>query len=736
VAGTAALRHATAGTPFGLLQWARYRLATRFADRDAGVALLAAHSPRGVHVPLAQAAEVGMLLLGARDASGSTKRLLLRRLAALHPKGLRRTPQLLFAQARATAPRQWLHAQALLEQALHQAPNMVDAQLLHAQALLRQPAHLDAPLLLVALCRQGDPDIIEEAAQALLQAGETQHLSEALEPLGDGGRIALAAPQHQDALWSLKVRLHLHRGALAEALAAAKARVALALALALGHETVAVRRATLDYAALLASSGGDASVPLQQALLQVSVPAEQAPYLFVRHRQMLRRGSTAEDQATVQALQALPGNEAQGLASLSQAELQEKLGQVGLAQQSYSRAAAAGQGAAQTALLRLANAAGSPTAARAGLQKLASQRHEPTAFLALAQLYQATGDAARRAAALEAALYYGPAASDPVQVFLDYVDALSSSGQGAQAQALAESFAEAQPADRRAMALAAQVARQAHVPEAAATRLRSWLATHPQDTAAYLALADTQIDMGHADQALQTLAELQQKNVGARSAEYFYLGARATAAADPVKARSLLQASLALQPQAQAYVLLAEMEQTRGKGEEALQAYRQALTLSPQRHEVRLKLAQLLLQRTLVVEAVGELQLLLRDHPDSQAAAELLGDALHEQDQDVKAAAAYAQASFGQHASPTAWLKLSRLQLRQLGQPRAALVTLRHALAAQPNEPEAVYLLALAQRDVGARAAAREAFAHYLRLAPQGEYAVEVREALADLTHN
>jgi Flp pilus assembly protein TadD len=78
-------------------------------------------------------------------------------------------------------------------------------------------------------------------------------------------------------------------------------------------------------------------------------------------------------------------------------------------------------------------------------------------------------------------------------------------------------------------------------------------------------------------------------------------------------------------------------------------------------------------------------------------------------------------------------VKAARLQLYELGQLAPATRTLNRVLQINPDNPQAHYLIGVALKDQEQLQAAKAHFNRYLALAPDGEFAQEVRSELANL---
>jgi predicted Zn-dependent protease len=278
-----------------------------------------------------------------------------------------------------------------------------------------------------------------------------------------------------------------------------------------------------------------------------------------------------------------------------------------------------------------------------------------------------------------------------------------------------------------------QMGRVANQPAEAIELYTRWINEVPQFTPFRILLAGAMNDAGQTREARNTLTQLIDEHPDERSPQLLLELARASAPADPVKARMLLRESIQKQPSGQAYELLAHLEEASDKFEDALRSYDGAIAAEPNVARYRYEAALLSLRQNNPKDAVVRLQALLAQHPRHNEAAELLGDTLQELGQYAQALAAYQSIDLRAKNKADALMKIASIQLDHLSQLTAAIQTLRQSIAIEPNNAEAHRRLGYALRDQGTLHAAKVELRTYLRLVPTGSYATEVRGDLRDL---
>ena len=158
-----------------------------------------------------------------------------------------------------------------------------------------------------------------------------------------------------------------------------------------------------------------------------------------------------------------------------------------------------------------------------------------------------------------------------------------------------------------------------------------------------------------------------------------------------------------------------------------------SLELEPELTAASLSLAHIAIERRSFPQAVAALEQVLAKNPQHAKAAELLGDALVELNKPREAVARYVVALAAGGENPGILLKVAKLQIDSLGQTEESVKNLRRAVKADPKLADAHYYLGLALKDNSQLGEAKNELQAYLRLSPEGEYAADVKQAIADL---
>lgn len=281
----------------------------------------------------------------------------------------------------------------------------------------------------------------------------------------------------------------------------------------------------------------------------------------------------------------------------------------------------------------------------------------------------------------------------------------------------------------------------ATAPMRVAGLLQILLLRHPKDVPLTVSLVEAHAAAGDWDAARALVQPFAQEHA-AIEADGAKLYARALVALhdEPGQARSLINAALqAGPPQARTYDLLATLDIAHNALGDALESLSRACELAPKEPGYALRRARLLLSRKNLEDADAGVTAALGSatRPDQRAQAYLLrADIARERGDAAATAQALRQAldSSPPGAAVAVTLRLAQLELQELGQSAQALTRLRQLVARAPQEARAHYLLGLALREHNQREAAREAFAQYLALAPTGEFAVDARDAMQQLS--
>jgi len=137
---------------------------------------------------------------------------------------------------------------------------------------------------------------------------------------------------------------------------------------------------------------------------------------------------------------------------------------------------------------------------------------------------------------------------------------------------------------------------------------------------------------------------------------------------------------------------LGECLAKRGRLDEAIDQFQQALKIAPRYPEIETNLVIALTKKGRTDEAIPHLQALLKENPNDAQAHYNLGNALRKKGDSQGAIAAYEKALSILARYPAAHYNLG-IALDQNGQIDEAIAHYREAVREQPNYPEAYYLL-------------------------------------------
>jgi len=248
-----------------------------------------------------------------------------------------------------------------------------------------------------------------------------------------------------------------------------------------------------------------------------------------------------------------------------------------------------------------------------------------------------------------------------------------------------------------------------------------------------LARSRALLDLGRKVEARVGIEEFLKEKPDWRTAEITKQLARTWTVEDGVKARAFLKESIRSKPAPDTYILLGDLENERSNRSNAIGAYTEALKLNPQLVDIREKLAGLLIKNGQFQDAANQLKFVTTHSPKNANAREQLGDIYANLGRPRLALEAYLNTIRYGHTSESLFLKAARLQLYELAQLAPATRTLNRVLQVNPDNPQAHYLIGVALKDQEQLQAAKAHFNRYLALAPNGEYAQEVRSELANL---
>ena len=711
--------HPSDSDKFGIVLWARYRLATSFEDSTAKGQLLSLINDRfdPTSGPLGAAAQAGAMLSFGKPPQVKH--------AFDHVRGPAfKTPQAQYLLAWNMAKKHAPKALMFAEKALGDAPGMIDAQLLRGEILLGKKEHSEATRLLIEISKAGDPGVVARAAELLRRANELTAMDEVLSAIKDPQVVQLAAPAHRSALYAFLVRRNVRAGDLLEALHMATLRVS---------DSPDNANAVIEAARLTDAEGnGEAKKVLIDARANMADPEARAHVLAEQVRVAIGKTDNESVQDALKQLVALPPHAARGWMKMAEAAVAERDKQPVAAKEAYVEAAQTAPTFEEPRLALLLSDDSSPEVRLASLSKMAHKSDLPAIHYQLALLLEAKHEYAEAARELEQLTWLDPTVADPIVLLLHWMDLLDRAGEALRAETLAEALSTARPKDDRPPQQIIQMALRGKRFDTAVKWYKTLLTRHPAHRAYTTALANVYVDAGKAGDAQQLLDAQAKADPQGIDDEFLYSQARAWATADVVKARGFLMESIKQHPQAKTYLLLADLEESRGKLDETMQAYRDAVNIDPSLVSVRLKLTHNLITKNFTKEAIDELQKVLQLNPQQSEAAEMLGDIEREQGQYKDALQAYEQALQGHDKSPVL-MKIAKLQLHELSQVQQAIKTLRRIAKVDPHNAETFYLLGYALRDVGKPGEARGALQNYLRLAPQGEFAADVRQDIPDI---
>ncbi|HXG63866.1 MAG TPA: tetratricopeptide repeat protein [Blastocatellia bacterium] len=182
----------------------------------------------------------------------------------------------------------------------------------------------------------------------------------------------------------------------------------------------------------------------------------------------------------------------------------------------------------------------------------------------------------------------------------------------------------------------------------------------------------------------------------------------------------------------------AEDLRDKGKNEDAVKEYKQALALRPNFPEARIGLTRILITQQVFDEAERQLQAAMKGSPRSGAEAQtVLGNLRRNQGLYDESIEAYRKAlRLARGVSPEAHIGLA-LALEEIGETDAAIKEFYAGIAQDMDtEPILYYLLGSALEKARRNKEAIEAYRHYLRLDPEGQYASAVESIIEQLKEN
>jgi Tfp pilus assembly protein PilF len=554
-----------------------------------------------------------------------------------------------------------------------------------------------------ALCEAGGAAAVPRLAPVLLQAAAFDALEACLRPLERPQVLASAPASQRDALFDWAVRRRLAQGDWGAATATATERL---------KGARVAPRAYADVVRLHAWAGHPPTADgvLREGVARFSGPgasAGRAELIYYALQQALTQHDLAAAQRAMEAAHGLHGRRTAGWLPLAQGSFAAAQGRPRVAAWRFRQARRAGRPEAHFALslLQVDGSEGPPLAAR---RSAALVDHNPQAALALAHAEAAAGHPGRAATAYQMAIWHDPLAADPRQTFAAWLSCLAASGQTMDAGARAEHSVQANNADPHALQTWLQIVRPRTSPAALALRLQTLRTTYPNQPAVTAALAEAYVDAGQPQRAIQVGESLACQEGGAHHPELLYTLGRAYKGQDNRRASTYLQRAAIAQPRAPVFYELARAELRQNCPVAATAALQQALRLEPQHVDTHRLLGAMALREGRLDAGIDHVLRAAQaaGTTDPASLQEGLGDVLCDHALPAPAAAAYRRAVDLHRSSPSARqirvsLKLAKLELGPLGQPKSARQRLRQVVAQAPQHAEAHLLLASAYEALG-----------------------------------
>ena len=705
-----------------LLLWAQWRLASRFDDAAAKAALIQALDAlpmRGrvdMTSPLLVAAQAGAAVSLNRVPLAKRLLIALGKAPTAATRWQTWYVQTVW-QARHRLPPPRLIAQ--LDRILRAAPHNADVRLWRAEVLLRRNVN-DGARVMAEIARHKDPDMIARIAQSYTRLGLTQALPGVLEHLEDGSSLLSASPARQVDLLRLFAASRILRGDYE-----APRNIAEAIARASGGAN-----AVTVWARMTQYEGDDPGSVLQQGVDAQSDKASRGWLLYEAVRLALERHDMNHAKFLADGMNSMPPADIGIFAALAAARVEQAGNRQKQARQHLANAVAADpnnryvqtaqalQESTSDMPLRWAGTPPTPP-------EILWQRAQATAMLGQ------KGAAARLA---EELFWRDPTLYDPVVLLGAWSGWLEQAGESLRAEQLLERIVTALPDDDRPVIQLIKQARRSKRYEAAVQWYEVLLRRRPSDPEITVEMAKTYIDAQKPEVAARVLTNAEHANPNVRTPAFMTTMASALSKTDPTKARNLLAVALRVQPSRDSYLLLADMENAAGHPEEELRALQAALPLAPDDGPLHLRVAILLRGKRLNNQAMALLQSLT----NSAEAMEMLGDLLQESGDLPDAMTAYQHADTANQRGDTAGpeqagllVKIAVLQLNGLHNATAAIKTLQKAVSVAPRHADTFYWLSRAFARSGMRGVSKKLLLKYLRLAPDGTYAEEVRHELS-----
>ncbi len=703
--------------------WALYRLADTFGDVTARERLAALVPKRPTSPDLDDttvAAAFGSQLLATKKPA--VRKAAERTLRTRFPASARLT----YVLARSFNPKrrpELARALKMLEpQPGSTLTPTLDAWVLRAELLLADKKVDEAVAHLSEAAKQQPDDPLRMRAALLLAS--TGHIGPlgALVPEGALGDLDELAPSQRATYLALAVRRAIVGGDMQAALTLARRRL---------EVTPESAAAALELVRLTRAAGEDATAVVAKVAAQLNDPQARAQLAAAEVQSALQRGDLDTAKATLEAARAdTPGASSSWL-KLAEGRIAQAQGQVPRARTAYTIAS---QGRPKLVDARLALVLLAPSKpAQLVTRLLPLAKQAPDAALVsyeLARAYAQIGSFQTAAEQYGRTLWRDPTVADPIDLVLAWVAALAESGEAERVAAMLTDLEEHRPRDVRFWRTQASLATRRKDFERAVTAYRRLAQIEPPSLDDRVALAAVLNDAGNFIDAQGELDQLVKENAANSTPPVLLQLGRAWLVRDEVKARTHYLDSLRQQPSPLGFRLLGELEEKRGKMDEALDAYRKAIDLDASLMDVRLHVAATLMQKGEYERAGAEAKAILVRNPKDLPAALLYGDALREQGKLREAIVAYQGALKVGGSSPDVLMKLARAMLLQQDRLPQAVKLLRQVTKVAPTRGEAYYYLGYAQKDLGELGEAKASLQEYLRLEPSGEFAGDVRREI------
>ena len=713
-----------------LAQWARFRLAQFYGDAKARDELLAdAPAMSATAGELAAATAVGMHLLQNKPglAKKGAERLVGPGPGAGNKARFKDSVAMLTVLGAATDKPPFKTIQ-VYDRVLAIDPKAIDARVGKIVAMLSIPKPQQRTQALgqaVALIRS------EPSAALAVKLGRAAIAADGASAMADIAAPLAKLEQTSDIPASMSpafLRLLAHRAAIAGNFALAK-RAAEQVHAAAPEDPVA----TMNVARLTAAGGGDPTTVLTETRSRIRDVEGKAGLVDEQVKLALSRRDVAGARKALALAGDLAPRPSMPFVKLGEGRIALAEGKNELAVKNANMAAKARPKTFEARLLAISAGKLPPPAELAQLTALAKVANNADVD---ARLAKAMADRTNHGGAAELyarALWRDPIVTDPVGTALAMADAFDRSGNAEGAETVLAGLRVNVPEDERLGAALLAHAKRHGKGALAVDYFQSASDRSPKDVGMKLQLARALVEAGRASEAQTLLEGVAHTPEGAQSPEVLRELARAWMSRDTVKARTYATDSIRLKPDAQAYALLGEIEESNSKLDDAMDAYRKAIKLDSGLVDARVRLARAQVQRGQWQDAATQLRDIVQHDPTNVMAMELLGDAMRDIGKPREALLWYKKALDVTPDSATLMMKFARLQLQDLAAVQPAVKSFRQILQVHPELAEAHYYLGYALKDLGRTGEARSELEQYLKAKPDGEFATEVKNDLQDL---